>query len=420
MERAVGWFIIIATLLLLVGLGYYIYKTAENRGWFASKARYFTYARTAGGLAEGDQVKILGLKAGQITRIVPMDAWSPESRSGKHVYVEFVIINDKEEYSGYIWTEGSHVSFADAGFLGKRELDLSLGTNGFGTYVAIPVKQMTLEEIKSAGNSITNLSLGEEIYEGTNRLLKAWSRVSTNLDVLAGSGHSNYWIMNRGKKGRDLVSVWNKDGHHYEPVTKNSKYELDPEEPPALTDRMQAMVAQIQSALPGILELTNRIGKVLDNAEHLTSNLNVVVADVRAPVSNLTYITANLREPKGSLGEWILPTNINQKLDVTLGTANGTLSNLDTNLLTLNLTLQNLANITSNLNNQVQANTNMLTRISDAVHHSDEFIQGLKRFWLFRHLFAAHKGQTPGQSPEQQQRRSSPLLSPKEKGQQPP
>lgn len=418
MERAVGWFIMIATLLLLVGLGYYIYKTAENRGWFASKAHYYTYARTAAGMAVGDEVKLLGFKVGQITRIVPMSAWSEESRSGKHLYVEFVIINDKDEYSGYVWTEGSRASFTDAGFLGKRELDLSLGTNGYGTYVTTPVSRMTLDEIKTAGNSITNLSLGEEIYDGTNRLAKAWTRVSTNLDLLASLGHSNYWILDRSKRGRELVSMWNKHEYHYEPVTKKSIYPLDPDEPPGLSDRMQVMVAQIQSALPGILDLTNRIAKVLDNAEHLTSNLTVVAAQVREPVSNLTFITANLREPKGSLGEWILPTNINQKLDVTLGTATGTLSNLDTNLMTLNLTLENLANITSNLNNQVQANTNMLTRISDAVHHSDEFIQGLKRFWLFRHLFAAHKGQNQPAEPPSQQRRNSPLISPKQKGDQ--
>ena len=43
MERAVGWFIMLATLLLLFGFGYYIYNTAESRGWFKIKAQYFIY-----------------------------------------------------------------------------------------------------------------------------------------------------------------------------------------------------------------------------------------------------------------------------------------------------------------------------------------------------------------------------------------
>jgi hypothetical protein len=59
------------------------------------------------------------------------------------------------------------------------------------------------------------------------------------------------------------------------------------------------------------------------------------------------------------------------------------------------MTLDNVANITSNLNNQVQANSNIVTHVSDIIVHSDEFIQGLKKFWLFRHLFAAHPAKKP-------------------------
>jgi hypothetical protein len=84
-------------------------------------------------------------------------------------------------------------------------------------------------------------------------------------------------------------------------------------------------------------------------------------------------------------------------------------SNLNTNLVTLNLTLVNLANITSNLNNQVQANTNILSNVSGVVVHSDEFIQGLKRFWLFKHLFKTHPAKP------HDERRNEPLPSPKER-----
>ena len=34
MERAVGWFVILATVLLLFGFGYYVFKTAQRKGWF--------------------------------------------------------------------------------------------------------------------------------------------------------------------------------------------------------------------------------------------------------------------------------------------------------------------------------------------------------------------------------------------------
>ena len=42
MERAVGWFVFFAAVLLLFGFGYYIYHTAERKGWFLAKARFAT------------------------------------------------------------------------------------------------------------------------------------------------------------------------------------------------------------------------------------------------------------------------------------------------------------------------------------------------------------------------------------------
>ena len=80
-------------------------------------------------------------------------------------------------------------------------------------------------------------------------------------------------------------------------------------------------------------------------------------------------------------------------------------------VLTQNLghTLDNLAGITSNLNSQVAANTNLVKAVSDAIIHADEFVQGLKRHWLFRSAFKTNSPATP--PPGHQ-----PLPSPKEKG----
>ena len=43
MERAVGLFVVIAAGLLLFGFGYYIYTTAERKGWFKTKAPFFAF-----------------------------------------------------------------------------------------------------------------------------------------------------------------------------------------------------------------------------------------------------------------------------------------------------------------------------------------------------------------------------------------
>jgi hypothetical protein len=424
MERSVGWFVMLATLLLLVGFGYYLYNNAKSKGWFAIKARYYTYGKTAIGLAVGDKVTLMGFIVGEITDIQAMPPRGWEAEHGHNVFIEFRVLNDNY---GYLWVGDSHVRFTDSGFLGKRQLDLTKGTNGYGTYILYNVRQMSLADIQASSDK-DKLRLGEEIYittnapaqgaaDGTNIVtnlaLKAWSQFNTtNLELLASLKPTNLWVIDRSRTNTSLTGMWNEDGHHYQPVTKDSKYYLPPDEPPALNDRVQAMVAQLEAAVPQVLKLTNQLATVLSNAVQLTSNFNQIAISVRPSVTNLNAITENLRNPEGSLGEWIIPTNINQKLDATLVSANGTLSNVDTNLATLNLTLGNLANITSNLNNQVQANTNILTNISDAIVHTDQFIQGLKRFWLFRHLFAAHPAKTSPTS-----RKSGPLLSPKQKGQ---
>ena len=87
----------------------------------------------------------------------------------------------------------------------------------------------------------------------------------------------------------------------------------------------------------------------------------------------------------------MLTQQMQQQLGALLTNANVTMTNADTNLVMLaddlGRSLNNLADITSNLNQQVQVNSNMLKQISDTVVHHDEFVQGLKRHWLFRSAF---------------------------------
>src|SRR5207247_10351494 len=107
MERAVGIFVGLATLLLLSGFFYYLYHTATRKGWFLTKVTYFTYVDRADGLKVGDPVKLMGLLAGQITKILPED---PNSQY--NIYVEFKI---NEPHSGYIcFADSEHTVKATA------------------------------------------------------------------------------------------------------------------------------------------------------------------------------------------------------------------------------------------------------------------------------------------------------------------
>jgi ABC-type transporter Mla subunit MlaD len=165
-----------------------------------------------------------------------------------------------------------------------------------------------------------------------------------------------------------------------------------------IADQLQAMVSQVQSALPGILALTNKISTVLDNAANATSNLNVTLVNAQPLVTNLTVISAQLREPGGPV-VWALGTNGNGQIQGALTNLNSLLANTDTNLnaLSVNIgaTLDYLAGITSNLNAQVQANTNMLGGISKMVTDSDDLVQGLKRHWLLRSAFKVKETNAP-------------------------
>jgi len=410
MERAVGWFVMLATALLVFGFGYYIYNTAENKGWFKIKAQYFTYADSGAGLSIGDPVNLMGFPRGRITQIEPMPpTWGSYTRS--NIFIGFEVT---EPYYDYIWTEGSVAQIAESGFLGKRALNLTPGTNGYSTYLTQPfVENLTLADAANLPH-FEKWRLGEEIYNGANLEIKAWAHLSTNLlQTLAGLGVTNIRAIDTSVKKRSFTAVWNREKRYYEPFRKTSACELPREEAPAINERLQGLVSQVETALPHILDLTNQLSAVLSNSARLTSNLDVIAENARPLVTNLSVITANIRDPHGSLGEWLIPVNTHQQLDTTLLSANIAITNVDTNLVAMaegiTRSLDNLADITSNLNHQVQVNSNILSQISGLVVNSDQFVQGLKRFWLFRHLFKTKTTNAPPAAP--------PLQSPKAKSQ---
>jgi ABC-type transporter Mla subunit MlaD len=414
MEKAVGWFTFLATALLLFGFGYYVYSAAQKKGWFKLKAPYYTYANNAKGINVGDPVYLLGFPAGHVLEIEPMPARGPGSEH--EVFIAFEIT---EPYYGYLWTKGSKARLAAADLLGKRVLEVTKGAEGgHGTYISVPVENMSLESLKELP-TLTNFFLGQDIYDGTNLVLGP-TRMSPEVLKKAEDLHAtNLWVLDSNKKGHSIGSMWDVYNHRYEIYTKykNEKlmrYEMPQDEEPALTDRAAALVSKVEDALPKILDITNRINAVLSNSANLTSNLNIVAENARPVVSNLSVITANLKEPKGSLGEWIIPTNINEKLDATLGTTHKTIGDADTNLVTiaesLTKSLNNLADITSNLNNQVAVNTNILTHISEIVVHTDDLVQGLKRHWLLRSAFKTKPTNAPPAKV------TEPLRSPRDQG----
>jgi ABC-type transporter Mla subunit MlaD len=391
MERAVGWFVFLATALLLFGFGYYLYHTAERRGWFKIKAPFFTYVQSSAGLNVGEPVFMMGFPVGRITRI---HAQPPGDRH--NVLIELEIV---EPYFRYLWTGGSYLKVNPAGFLDRRQIEVTRATNGYALVVTQPVFAFTnLDELRQKVSADPgHWQLSQEIRDAdSNVVYKAYEWLTeSNLTVIEQLQSANpgptYAYNNQEKDRRHVVASWDGRYHHYKIFQpEDDSGWLRAVEQPPVSDQLQAMVTQLQGALPGILSLTNQLVSVLNNAANATSNLNATIVAAQPLVTNFAVISGELREP-GGLGLWVLGTNSNVQVQGALTNLNLLLAHTDTNLdalsTSIGVSLVNLANITSNLNAQVQSNPNLVFGISKTIGDADRFVQGLKQFWLLRGTF---------------------------------
>jgi hypothetical protein len=383
MERIVGWFVFFAAMLLLSGFGYYIYHTAEHKGWFKIKAPFLTYVQSSAGLNVGDPVVMMGFAVGTITSVEPQKPYEPHN-----VKVEFEIL---DPYFRYLWTGGSYLKVNSADFLGKRQLEVTRGTNGYALVVTQPVSIHTLDEAKNLMASAPgHWQLAQDIFSvNSNLLFHAYDHLEyvfdeTNSSLLATAvleSNSIYIFDNADHRKRRIMASWDGRFHHYKIFKQGDDTAwLRAVETPPISDQLQAMVTQVQNALPGILSLTNKISTVLDNAANATSNLNSTLVVAQPMLTNFAIISGQLRQP-GAPMVWALGTNGNEQVQ-------GALTNVDA-------LLTHLADITGNLNMQVQANTNMLGSITKIVVDTDDFVQGLKRHWLLRSAFKVKPTNAP-------------------------
>jgi ABC-type transporter Mla subunit MlaD len=403
LERVVGLFVLLATLLLLTGLGFYIYQRAETKGWFLRKLPYYTFARSAAGLKVGQPIRLMGLEVGEITEIQPQPPYDP--------YDMFVAFYVKEPYDGYLWDD-SRARIGAVDFLGNRSIEVTKGTNGNPTYLLEPFKEVPITEVE-AFLGAGPVRIVDEVYDQTttNVLARPLQRLTAELHqrIVAAGSVATLRIIDTTNQTKMPTAIWNDREGRYQPYipsgrsrTNHLGYFLPPDESPALTERLETVVNLIQDALPGILQLTNQVRQVLDNASTTTAHADELLVDVRPLLANLTQISSHLTNERGSLGEWLIPTDVAPQLTQTLASANAMLTNSDARLtdlaLGLDLTLDNLAQITSNLHAQVRANTNVVSELSRLIVDADDMVQGLKRHWLLRSAFKG-TAKTPPKTP---------------------
>jgi ABC-type transporter Mla subunit MlaD len=345
-------------LLLAAGFGYFIFATAARKGWFLQKVNYQTSLNSAQGLKEGDPVMLMGFNVGEIMKI---EANKPGDYFGVTIYFRI-----RQPYFGYVWTDSS-VKAAAADFLGGRVLEVTKGYGGVPT---------VLETTNKIAAGILNAKHYEAELTSRRAQGKSAAESLAELNLAARNSPEMFYIALKGAP----------------------PYWLHPAESPAVTERLERVMDQIERALPDILRLTNDLARVLDNSAQAASNLNLVATGVRPAAEDLARLMSQLQGP-GALGDWLLPPGATVQAASALTNANALLAAADARLAhlatELGRSLENLAAITSSLNMQVQANTNIVKSVSDAIVHTDQLVQGLKRHWLLRSAFRESKTNSP-------------------------
>jgi ABC-type transporter Mla subunit MlaD len=340
LERVVGLFITVATLLMLFGLAYYIYQTAQRKGWFLTKAPYFTYLHSGAGLNVGDKVKLMGFDVGEITRITAEDPGTPYD-----VYIEFVI---KDPYFGYVWDD-SRVKVKSSGLLGTRYLEITKG-----------------------GASGQSRKLFATYLEKDGKI--------TELYLDKTGGYTNFY------KGAIYELVAD------EPPELSAQLDQVVQAVKGGLPNLLALTNQLNRVLANAADATAQADELLLSARPAVSNLTFITEQLREPKGSLGewLIPPSLN---------LQLTQTLATATTTLRSANTAVTNTDHRLeglvRNLNLSLENLANITSNLHAQVEANTNLVTSVNQAIIHADDLVQGLKRHWLLRSAFKEKRTNQP-------------------------
>ena len=260
LERVVGWFVTLATLLLFLGFAYYVHHLAQRRGWFLQKMPYFTFVRNATGLKVGDQVKMMGFNAGEIVEITPQ----PPDDAYFNVFVRFYI---QEPYFGYLW-EDSQAKVGATDFLGNRFIEVTKGTNAAPTYLFHPFKKIRVEEAESL-LATNHWAFSQTVYDPalTDYVARPFIPLSKEaLQRIAQlAGTNSIQVADQSIDTKRPTGKWDKKLGVYKPYPEQNEkgYWLEVAESPALTERLETVVNMVEKALPDFLRLTNKLSKVL-------------------------------------------------------------------------------------------------------------------------------------------------------------
>jgi phospholipid/cholesterol/gamma-HCH transport system substrate-binding protein len=253
-EKIVGFFVILAALVLLVGFGYYLYHTAQRKGWLIPKCPYFTFVQSAEGLKIGDPIVLMGFDVGNITTIT---AQSPAEHR------VFVGMEVRQPYYGYIWSD-SKVRIAAVGLLGGRDLEITAGEAGMPT-------------VKEAGGRISELWIHdhwvpiEKVHKGVRLDPDEQPSLSDRAQKLVSTVESA------------LPNILGLTNQLYTVLTNTAQ----------LTANANQMVTNLTVITATLRDPHGSLGEWLVPND-LHTNLTAVTASLNDTILNLAAITSNL------------------------------------------------------------------------------------------------------------------------------
>jgi len=293
-ERVVGVFVVLALLLLLAGFAYYLYHTAERKGWRVPRCPYHTFVQSADGLEVGDPVRMMGFDIGELTVI---EAQPPSS-----YYHVFIGIEIKRPYYGYIWTD-SKIKVTSSGFLGKRQLEITKGETGGPTVFE---KNNRISEILIDGNPVALAEAPKGPFLPPDESPSVTERAERLLNQAEAALPNILAVTNRINAVLDNSAA----------LTSNAN-ELVSEVRPAVSNVTTRLDTTLVAADTNLVVLAGNLNDTLLNLAEITSNLNSQVQSndqMLSSISRLVVDTDNLVQ--GLKKHWLL-RGVFQKMNAT-------------------------------------------------------------------------------------------------------
>lgn len=277
-ERVVGVFVVLALLLLLAGFAYYLYHTAERKGWRVPRCPYYTFVQSADGLEVGDPVRMMGFDIGELTVI---EAQPPSS-----YYHVFIGVEIKRPYYGYIWTD-SRIKVTTAGLLGRRQLEVTKGETGGPTVlekgnhiseVVIDGKPVPLAEAPKG--PFLPVDESPSVTERAEKLLNQMETALPNILVL--TNRVNAVLDNSAA----LTSNANQLVSEVRPAVSNLNLRLDATLVTVDTN-VTVLAGNLNSTLLNLADITSNLNSQVQSNDQILSSISKLVVDADNLVQGL-------------------------------------------------------------------------------------------------------------------------------------